>query len=106
MALASIVIALAVLLIWLADMHASRAFPVSCFLVGAFITLGGFLSAAAGPVPVGFPRDGGALVRETASRDLDYGSYKTRERLLGNSVVYAAFGIALIAAGAILDALL
>jgi hypothetical protein len=93
-------VGVALLFIQFADMTASRAFPLAFFLGGALITIGGFLGATTGPMPTGFPQ-GGALIREAG-----YYTVGQRQRALSNSVVYAAFGIALIVVGAVLDAYL
>jgi hypothetical protein len=83
--LVALIAGVALLLVRFADMEASRAFPLAFFLGGAFIALGGFLGATTGP-------------------SWDYYELDDREYWLNNSIVYGAFGVALIVVGAVLDA--
>jgi hypothetical protein len=95
--LSAAVAGVALLIVQLSDMKASRAFPLAFYLGGALIALGGFLSAQTGQV-TGLPWGRGAL---PAERGL---GYEEREKALNNAIVYAGFGIALIVVGAVLDA--
>ena len=90
--LVGLIAGVAVLLIHFSDMEASRAFPLSFFLGGAFLTLGGFLGATTRPAFDWMSETG-------------YG-YDARAHGLSNSVVYGGFGIALIVVGVVLDAYL
>ena len=90
--LVALVAAAALLLVQFSDMEASRAFPLAFFAGGAFIALGGFLGATTGPSMDWMPEGG-------------Y-DFADRQHGLNSSLVYGAFGVALIAVGAVLDAYL
>jgi hypothetical protein len=97
--LSAAVVGAALLVIQFSDMKAARAFPLAFFLGGALIAFGGFFSAQTGQI-TGLPWGPGALPPERS-----YG-FEERKRVFGNAVVYAAFGVALIVVGAVLDAYL
>lgn len=90
--LSALIAGAGLLTVHFSDMETSRAFPLAFFGGGALITLGGFLGATTGPSTDWMPEGG-------------Y-DYEDREHGFNNSVVYGAFGIALIAVGAVLDAYL
>jgi hypothetical protein len=79
----------ALLMVEVGDMSPSRAFPLAFYLGGAFVALGGFLGAMAGPSADWMPEGG-------------FGRYE-HETALNRSVVYGVFGVLLIAVGAVID---
>ena len=90
--LVALVMGVAVLMVQFTDMEGSRALTLAFFGCGVFIALGGFLTGTAGP-----------------SRDwMSEGGYDAeyRARAVNSSIVYGAFGVALIVVGAVLDATL
>jgi len=88
--LSALIVAVALLIVQFSDMDASRAFPLAFFVGGAFIALSGFFSGTTGPSQDWMPE----------------GGYDSEDRASGvnSSIVYGAFGIALIVVGAVLDA--
>lgn len=88
--LVDLVAAAAVALVHFSGMEASRALPLAFFAGGSVVALGGFLGASTGPSADFMP------VRGYDAED--------RRQGLSNSVVYGAFGVALIVIGAVLDA--
>jgi hypothetical protein len=82
----------ALLVLHFSDTTASRVFPLAFVVGGAFIGLSGFLGATTGPSADWMPEGG-------------Y-DHEAREQGLNNSLVYGAFGVALIVVGFVLDAYL
>lgn len=83
--------AVALLVVWLADAEQARAFPLAFYLAGATVIAGGFLLSTGGSGD--WMPDGGI---DRAERD----------SWIGSSLVYVAFGVPLVAIGALLDSLL
>jgi hypothetical protein len=88
--LVALVAGVALLIVQVSDLEASRALTLSFFGVGAFIALGGFFSGTSGPSEDWMP----------------IGGYDAEDRAHGvnTSIVYGAFGVALIVVGFVLDA--
>jgi hypothetical protein len=97
--LSAAVVGAALLIVLFSGMKGSRAFPLAFFLGGALIAVGGFLSAQTGQI-TGLPWGPGALPPAQGY------SFEERETAFSNAVAYAAFGVALIVVGAVLDAYL
>lgn len=87
--LSALVCGAALLVVKVRGMSPSRAFPLAFYLGGALIAVGGFLGAMAGPSADWMPEGG-------------FGRYE-RQTALNRSVVYGAFGVLLIAVGAIIE---
>ena len=87
--LSALVCGAALLMVKAGGMSPSRAFPLAFYLGGALIAVGGFLGAMAGPSADWMPEGG-------------FGRYE-RQTALSRSVVYGAFGVLLIAVGAIIE---
>ena len=88
--LSVLIVGVALLIVHFFDIEPARAFPLAFFAGGALIGLGGFFSGTSGPSQEWMPEGG-------------Y-DYEDRQRGVNASLVYGAFGLALIAIGAVLDA--
>ena len=90
--LLALVTGLALLLMSLGDMNASRAFTLAFLVGGAFIAVAGFLMGTTGPAWDVMP---------------GYGyDYEDREVGINRSFVYGSFGVVLVLIGIALDAFL
>jgi len=86
---AAVVCGAALLMVHLADMSPSRAFPLAFYLGGALIAGGGFFGAMTGPSADWMPEGG-------------FGRHE-HETALNQSAVYGFFGVLLILVGAVVD---
>jgi hypothetical protein len=84
--LAALMVAIALLIVAITDVEASRAFPLTFYIGGSVIVVGGFLNAVE-KVPYWY-------------------SPAQREAAFNMSYVYAALGLALIGVGVALEFLL
>jgi hypothetical protein len=86
---------LALLLIAVWEVNAERAFPLTFYLAGAFLAIGGFLGMAGGSPQAG------ALIR-----DPGHGDFQERLRAQNRALVYGSVGVGLLVIGGLLDTLL
>ena len=86
----ALVMGVALLMVQFLDIERSRALTLAFFGCGAFIALGGFLTGTTGSSADWMPEEG-------------YDA-EDRAQAVNASIVYGAFGVALIIVGAVLDA--
>jgi hypothetical protein len=86
---------LAFLLVEVWEFNAERAFPMTFYLAGALLAIGGFLGM------VGGSPQAGALVREPG-----YGDFQEHLRSENKAVVYGFVGVGLLVIGGVLDSVL
>jgi hypothetical protein len=84
--LSALLVVIALLIVALSDVEVARAFPLTFYVGGAFLTIGGFLSAVE-KMPYWYSPDG-------------------RAQAYNLSYVYAALGVVFVALGILFDTLL
>jgi hypothetical protein len=83
---------LAFLLVAIWDFNPERAFPMTFYLTGAFIAIGGFLGMG-----------GGSLQPGGLVRDPGYGDFQEHLRSENKALVYGSVGVGLLVIGVFLD---
>jgi hypothetical protein len=86
---------LAFLLVGVWDFNPERTFPLTFYLAGAFLAIGGLLGVG-----------GGSLQPGGLVRDPGYGDFQERLRSENKALVYGSVGVGLLVIGGVLDSVL